>query len=134
MAGEKIDKVAFVYIKDGKILCTRSKGKDVFYMPGGKREPGETDPQVLARELKEELTIDVIPSSLKWMGIFEAQAHGKPAGTVVKLMCYTGEFKGNVVPAAEIEEVAWLAYSDKGRMSVAGQELFDWLKHWNLLK
>jgi len=134
MAGEKIDKVAFVYIKDGRILCTRSRGKDVFYMPGGKREAGETDQQVLARELKEELSVDVIPGSLKWMGIFEAQAHGKPQGTTVKLMCYTGEFKGDIRPDSEIDEVAWLTYSDKDKVSVAGQELFDWLKHWNLLK
>ena len=59
MAGEKIDKVAFVYIKDGRILCTKSRGKDVFYMPGGKREAGETDPQVLVREMKEELESEV---------------------------------------------------------------------------
>jgi len=131
---EKIDKVAFVYIKDGRMLCTKTRGKDVFYIPGGKRKPGETDPQVLIREIKEELSVDIVPSSLKWMGIFEAPAHDKPAGTIVKLLCYTGEFKGNLVPSAEVEEIAWLGFADKGRMSVAGQELFDWLKHWNLLK
>lgn len=134
MVAVKIDKVAFVYIKDGRMLCTRSTGKDVFYMPGGKREAGETDPQVLVRELKEELSVDVVPASLKWMGIFEAPAHGKPEGTIVKLLCYTGEFKGDIKPAAEVEEVAWLGYSDKGKLSAAGQELFDWLKHWNLLR
>ncbi len=131
---EKIDKVALVYIKDGRIMCTRSRGKELFYLPGGKREPGETDPQVLVREIKEELSVDIIPSSLKWMGVFEAPAHGKPAGTVVRLLCYTGEFKGNLVPSAEIEEIAWLGLADKNRMTVAGQELVDWLKHWNLLK
>jgi 8-oxo-dGTP diphosphatase len=131
---EKIDKVALVYIKDGRIMCTRSRGKELFYLPGGKREPGETDPQVLVREIKEELSVDIIPSSLKWMGVFEAPAHGKPAGTVVRLLCYTGEFKGNLVPSAEVEEIAWLGLADKNRMTVAGQELVDWLKHWNLLK
>ena len=131
---EKIDKVAFVYIKDGRLLCARSKGKELYYMPGGKREAGETDQQALVRELKEELSIDVIPSSLKWMGIFEAQAHGKPEGTVVKLLCYTGEFKGDIRPAAEVEEVGWLTYADKDKMTVAGQELLDWLRHWKLMK
>ena len=35
-----IDKVAFLYLQDGKILSTRSKGKDKYYIPGGKREAG----------------------------------------------------------------------------------------------
>ncbi len=37
-----IDKVAFLYLQDGKILSTRSKGKDKYYIPGGKRVAGET--------------------------------------------------------------------------------------------
>ena len=38
-----IDKIAWIRLEDGKILSTRSRGKDVYYIPGGKREPGETD-------------------------------------------------------------------------------------------
>lgn len=30
-----IDKIALLYIVDGKILSTRSKGKDTYYLPGG---------------------------------------------------------------------------------------------------
>ena len=131
---EKIDKVALVYIKNNRMLCTRTKGKGVFYMPGGQREPGETDAQVLAREIKEELSVDIVPGSLKWMGVFEAPAHDKPKGTIVRLLCYTGEYKGTLIPAAEVEEIAWLSLADKAKLSQAGQDLFDWLKHWNLLK
>jgi 8-oxo-dGTP pyrophosphatase MutT (NUDIX family) len=134
MADETIDKLAWVYLKEGKILCTRSKGKDMFYMPGGKREKGETDAQALARELKEELTIELIPNSMKRVGIFEAQAHGKPEGTIVKLQCYSGDFKGAIKPASEVAEAAWLSYSDRDRVSLVGQLLFDWLKQRNLLK
>lgn len=38
-----IDKLAYIYIKDRKVLSTLSKGKDVWYIPGGKREEGESD-------------------------------------------------------------------------------------------
>lgn len=31
---KEIDKIAFIYLKNGKILSTLSKGKDVYYMPG----------------------------------------------------------------------------------------------------
>lgn len=30
-----IDKIVLLYIVDGKILSTRSKGKDTYYLPGG---------------------------------------------------------------------------------------------------
>ena len=57
--GEIIDKVAWIHIKDKKILATLSKGKKVFYIPGGKREGDETDEQTLFREIKEELDVEV---------------------------------------------------------------------------
>lgn len=30
-----IDKIAWIHIDHGKILSTRSRGKDVYYIPGG---------------------------------------------------------------------------------------------------
>ena len=33
-----IDKIALLYLQDGSILSTLSKGKDKYYIPGGKRE------------------------------------------------------------------------------------------------
>jgi len=56
---KEIDKIALLYLKDGKILSTLSKGKDTYYIPGGKREQGETDEETLIRECKEELSIDI---------------------------------------------------------------------------
>jgi 8-oxo-dGTP diphosphatase len=73
-----IDKLAYIYIEDRKVLVTLSKGKDTWYIPGGKREKGETDHQALVREVKEELSVDLITDSIKKYGVFEAQAHGKP--------------------------------------------------------
>lgn len=55
--------VAGAIIKDGKVFSAQrgNKGKTAFKFefPGGKIEPGETPEQALARELKEELSIDV---------------------------------------------------------------------------
>ncbi|MFD2512564.1 NUDIX domain-containing protein [Pontibacter locisalis] len=55
-----IDKLAWIEIRDGKILSTRSKGRTKYYIPGGKREAGETDFQALYREIQEELSINLI--------------------------------------------------------------------------
>ncbi len=73
----QIDKLAWLYIKDKQVLMARSKGKEKFYLPGGKREQGESDQQALMREVKEELGIDLIENSLQRIGAFSAQADGK---------------------------------------------------------
>ena len=52
---KEVDKIAFIEIKNGRILSTKSKGKSKYYIPGGKRELGETDEQTLVREIIEEL-------------------------------------------------------------------------------
>lgn len=107
-----IDKIAFIYLKGGKLLSTLSKGKDTYYIPGGKREGNETDYETLIRECKEELTIDIKKDTIKYYGTFEAQAHGKAEGIIVKMTCYTAEFDGNLKPDSEIEVINWLDYSN----------------------
>lgn len=87
-----IDKLAWIYLQEGRILSTRSKGKDVRYIPGGKREAGESDTEALCREIREELHVKLLPGSLEVYGIFEAQAHGHAEGVVVRMTCYTAAF------------------------------------------
>lgn len=109
---KEIDKIAFIYLKDGKILSTLSKGKDTYYIPGGKREGNETDEETLIRECKEELDIDIKRDTIKYYGTFEAQAHGKVEGILVKMTCYIAEFKGELKASSEIQEMKWLDYSN----------------------
>src|SRR5438270_706759 len=63
-----IDKIAWLHLRNGEVLSTRSHGKDRYYFPGGKREPGETDAQTLLREIEEELTVALDPTSLVHAG------------------------------------------------------------------
>ena len=55
--------VAGAIVKDGKVFAAQrgNKGKTAFKFefPGGKIEPGETPKQALARELQEELSINI---------------------------------------------------------------------------
>ena len=120
-----IDKIALLYIKDGKILSTRSKGKDIYYFPGGKRENGETDIETLVREIKEELSVDIVESSINYYDTFEAQAHGKSEGILVKMTCYMAEFNGELKADSEIAELVWLTYADKESTSPVDKLIFD---------
>lgn len=130
---ETIDKVAWLHLHEGKLLSTRSRGKDRYYLPGGKREAGETDAETLVREIKEELTVDLDAASLQHVGTFEAQAHGHPAGVRIVMICYSGHYAGTLQPAAEIEEVVWLRYQDRPLVSPVDQKIFDWLRQQQLL-
>lgn len=107
-----IETVAYVHIKDNKILLVKSKGKDAFYMPGGKREPGEDDTAALIREVKEELAVDLHSKSMRHFGQFEAQAYGKPEGVNVRIICYFGEHQGELEANSEIEESAFFSFDE----------------------
>ncbi|GIH62261.1 NUDIX hydrolase [Microbispora siamensis] len=122
-----IDKIAWIHLDEGKILSTRSRGKDVYYIPGGKREPGETDLDTLTREIAEELAITILPATATHLGTFHAQAHGHADGVTVRMTCYTAEHHGTPTAASEIEEVTWLTYADRHRVSPVDQIIFDHL-------
>ncbi|KHO47584.1 MAG: NUDIX hydrolase [archaeon GW2011_AR5] len=131
----EIDKLAWILIKDRKVLSTISKGKDTYYIPGGKREKGETDGQALIREIKEELSVDIIPPTIKLYGTFMAQAHGKAEGVIVKMTCYTAEFEGEMKPSAEVERIVWITSgdADSERSSPVDRLILADLKTKNLI-
>lgn len=122
-----IDKLAWIEIQNKKILSTRSRGKDTFYIPGGKREIGESDAEALIREIKEELMVDLNEKSLVHIGNFEAQADGHSEGILVKMTCYSGSFLGELQPDSEIEEMAWLTMADMHRISPVDKIIFKFL-------
>jgi 8-oxo-dGTP diphosphatase len=122
-----IDKVAWVHIVDRRVLMTRSHGKDAYYLPGGKREPGESDATCLRREVREELSVDLKPETLRKLGVWEAQAHGKPEGVKIVMPCYEADYAGELQASAEIEEFVWLTHADRERTGPVGQIVFDWL-------
>ncbi len=128
-----IDKIAFLYLKDKKLLSTRSKGKDAYYIPGGKREGAESDLETLVREIKEELTVDIIADTAKLYGVFEAQAHGKAEGVVVRMTCYFAEFTGEIAADNEIEELRWLTTADTDIISPVDKLIFAKLQADGLL-
>lgn len=105
--------VGVAVIRDGRVLAALRPGIDGGWeFPGGKVEPGETDQAAAARELTEELGLDVrIGASL---------GHEQPVGDRYQLRVYVGELiagepllhehsETRWVTAAELDELDWLA-------------------------
>merc|ERR1711871_1749257 len=129
-----IDKLALILVEDRKQLVARTRGKTAFFTPGGKREKGESDEEALTRECREELTIELKPESIQPYGVFQAQAFGKPEGTMVRMTCYTAAFNGTVKPDEEIEELRWIDSSCPHEdLSVTGVMILEDLKAKDLV-
>ena len=92
---------------------------------------GESDEQALIREIKEELQVEL--KDIKYFGTYEAQAHGKAEGTIVRMICYTAKYDGTLSPAAEVEKMDWFNYSKLDLVSPVDQVIFDDLKAKDLI-
>jgi 8-oxo-dGTP diphosphatase len=123
-----IDTVGWLSLANGRILSTRSRGKNAYYIPGGKREPGESDLDTLIREMREELTVAIDPTTAVHEGTFTAPAHDQPEGVIVRMACYTARHEGIPTPNSEIEEISWLGYEDRPRVPPLSQLIFDHLR------
>jgi 8-oxo-dGTP diphosphatase len=118
------EKVAWILVRDGQLLVTRNRDRDLFYLPGGMREPGESDSQTLVREIDEELQAVIHVGSMVHFGTFEIPP-GHPAHGPFRMICYTADHSGDLVPAREIAEKAWFGYADRARVSVVDAMVLD---------
>jgi 8-oxo-dGTP pyrophosphatase MutT (NUDIX family) len=128
-----IDKLAWLHIHNRRALFVRSKGKDLFFNAGGKREEGETDVEALVREIREELGVELDHSTARYVETFEGPVAGKPEGTIVQVKCYSASYAGEMSPQSEIEEIGWLSSADKDRTTFTGRLILDWLAERDLI-
>ncbi|WP_194819047.1 NUDIX domain-containing protein [Nocardia sp. XZ_19_385] len=103
--------VAWLCVEDGRLLAVRTQGRDAFYLPGGKPEPGETLTRALVREVREEVGVEIAEHAITPEVTITAPAHGRP-GTLVEMHCFRAPGQGVPAPAAEIAEMAWLGPED----------------------
>lgn len=105
---------ALAHVRDRRLLQARSAGKDIFYMAGGKIDPGETPVQALHREVREELGVDVVTH--RELGVFHCEAVGQPPGTRLHMTCFTADLTGDPRPTSEVAELRYFTVSEYAAM------------------
>jgi 8-oxo-dGTP pyrophosphatase MutT (NUDIX family) len=114
-----LDVVGWVYVSGGRLLAVRARARDLLYLPGGKREPGEDDWTALSREVDEELGVRLDRASFRGIGVVEAPAHDQPPGTRVRMACYTAGYHGELTATGEIDEWMIVDPADHHRLAPA---------------
>lgn len=102
----------------GRALLVRKHGSSTFIQPGGKREPGEDALATLARELREELDVGIVPGSTRRLGEFEHDAVNE-AGRRVRAEVFAVRIDRTPRAQAEIAELAWLPAAPPWPVAVA---------------
>jgi 8-oxo-dGTP pyrophosphatase MutT (NUDIX family) len=103
---------------NGQTLLVRKRGTTAFMQPGGKIEAHELPVHALARELEEELDLQIDPAQATFLGQFSAPAANEP-GCVVQADIFQLTINADVSPAAEIEEVIWIDPATDGDVVLA---------------
>jgi 8-oxo-dGTP pyrophosphatase MutT (NUDIX family) len=91
----------------GRCLLVRKAGSTAFMQAGGKLEPGESALDALARELLEELGLELDESAAEYLGVFRAEAANE-AHTLVSAAVFALETSLELDPHGEIEELLWI--------------------------
>lgn len=103
--------------QDNKLLLVRVRQNQLWYLPGGKIEPGESPEAALRRELAEELGISLDPASVRYLYTVVGPAYGQ-AGDV-EMTCFSATWPNEIRPNAEISEVQWLGLDEQDRFAPA---------------
>jgi 8-oxo-dGTP diphosphatase len=94
---------AAVVVGGRLLLVSKRAAPDVFYLPGGKPEPGESPLACVLREVREELGCSIHQPEV----FLEVHARGALEGVDMHMTVYRASLIGTPTPAAEIAALTW---------------------------
>mgnify|MGYP000546874188 CR=1 FL=1 len=128
----EISSVAWVYQQDEKILCVKTRGKDKFFIPGGKLNHNESNESALQREILEELSVSLSKQSLKHLVTIKETAYGLE-NTLVNMHCFTADYQGKIHINSEIETSMWIGLDNIALCAPAAQRVLEQVLKKNAL-
>ncbi|GAA1956675.1 NUDIX hydrolase [Agromyces allii] len=114
---------AIALVRDRRVLMVTARGRDVFYMPGGKIDPGETPAQAAAREAYEEVALELDPDELVELFEVVTQAHGEPDGRLVRMRVFHAQTDAAPAASAEVGALHWVTTAEIDRCPPAGADV-----------
>jgi 8-oxo-dGTP pyrophosphatase MutT (NUDIX family) len=96
--------VAAAIVDKGRLLIVSKKAApDIFYLPGGKPEPGESAEQTLTRELSEEL--GGVPVGVRLLG--DVREIAAIERVLMRMTVFAARLDATPRPAAELVALGW---------------------------
>jgi 8-oxo-dGTP diphosphatase len=126
-APEALVVVAAAIVVAGRLLVVSKKSApDLFYLPGGKPEPGEKPLQTLARELAEELAVSPVAPDF----LMEVQATAALENVPMRMSVFRAGLSRPPRPAAELAQLRWIdsRKSDVRLAPAVTDHLLPWLR------
>jgi 8-oxo-dGTP diphosphatase len=127
---------ALALIRDRRLLMVTARGRDVLYLPGGKLETGESAAEALVRESREEVAVELDPSTVVELFTVRTQAHGEPDGREVHMTLFSADLDPSSpepVASAEVGALHWVTAADADRCPPAGVATLDGLRRLDLI-
>ena len=114
---------AIALVRERRVLMVTARDRDVYYMPGGKIDDGESAVEAAAREAREEVALDLRPDELYELFEVVVQAHGEPDGRLVRMRVFRAETDASPAASAEVGSLHWVTTADTHRCPPAGAEV-----------
>lgn len=124
---------AVAIIRDRRVLMVTARGRDVFYMPGGKIDADETPSEAAVREAREEVSVEIDVAEVELLFTVITQAHGEPDGRLVRMHVFAAETEQEPRPSAEVSAVHWVNTESLDRCPPAGREVLERLAAADLI-
>ncbi|MER5647956.1 NUDIX domain-containing protein [Streptosporangium sp. NPDC002524] len=122
---------AIVFDGSGRMLLVRRgrpPGEGLWSVPGGRVEPGESDPEAVAREVLEETGLTVVPGPLA--GTVDRPG---PGGAVYEIRDYLAEVSGGTLAAGDdAADARWFTPEELPRLPLT-PGLLDALAEWGVI-
>ena len=114
---------AIALVRERRVLMVTARDRDVYYMPGGKIDEGESAADAAAREAREEVALELDPATLDELFEVVVQAHGEPEGRLVRMKVFRAETDAAPAASAEVGSLHWVTTADAHRCPPAGAEV-----------
>lgn len=122
---------AIILDGSGRMLLVRRgrpPGEGLWSIPGGRVEPGESDPEAVAREVLEETGLTVVPGALA--GTVDRPG---PGGAVYEIRDYLAEVSGGTLAAGDdAADARWFAPGELPALPLT-PGLLDALVEWSVI-